>query len=927
MLLLYAFVGLSTYNSGSQEPLVVVDGIQSSMSVIDAMDPYEIESINLLKDASATAVYGVKGANGVIIVTTKRGRTGAPKVNATYNFGMSELATQMELLNSYEYALFRNEAIRNDNDPSKFGMLFSESGFHNELWKFKNNRDYTPEEVEAMNLTPEQKQALLNSPALYYTSHNYFKEAFGGIAPQNQVNLNVSGGSEKTRYFTSVGYMNQGGSFTNTKYGGADINSKYQRYNFRSNFDFDLTDNTNLTLDLSAISSKIGGIMGGETNDETSEGSRRKGMLVHILSNPPYAGPGIVNGKLVYDFVGGMNPLAGKGGTGYSVLSALLTRPYLTTYNTNLNINLKLKHKLNYLLEGLSVSGTFSYNDTYTKGVRRERTVPTYVATRNPNNPSEILFFDGKLKPTNVTDNYSQYKWRRLYFELATNYEQTFGKHGFTALLLANGQKTHDPGLEYAVPAGLMGLAARATYDYDHRYLLEANMGYNGTENFAPGKRFGFFPAFSLGWVVSNEKFIPENNIVTYLKIRGSYGEVGNDQVGGRRFLYQPSTWGYGFEGYKNQDMGAGGYYFGNTNGSTRDPFYMGAWENRVGNPNVTWERAKKSNLGVELNMFKDKLTIVADLFREKRDNILWSRGTVPGIVGSDLPAVNIGKVSNSGYEAQVHWADKIGSFTYGVGFNVSYAKNKIDFRDEPNNPYPWMNETGYSIGQYKGFLTNGFYNTWEEVMQLPYSRFDGNKVQPGDLRYVDVNGDGVIDEKDRVPIGYSNLPRYSFGANLNLGYKGFGLAVLFTGTAQGSMPIDYYMRSPFEQGKGAAFKYQYEGRWTPEKIQKGIKPTYPRASLRTEDNINGKASDFWLQSTDHIRLKNVELSYLFEKTQWLQKNGITSIKLSVSGNNLYTWSNMIAGYDPEQQDSSDAAKGYLYPMMRTYSAGLNIQF
>ena len=279
-----------------------------------------------------------------------------------------------------------------------------------------------------------------------------------------------------------------------------------------------------------------------------------------------------------------------------------------------------------------------------------------------------------------------------------------------------------------------MGLAARATYDYDHRYLLEANMGYNGTENFAPGKRFGFFPAFSLGWVVSNQKFIPENNIVTYLKIRGSYSEVGNDQVGGRRLLYQPSTWGYGFEGYKNQVMGAGGYYFGNTNGSTRDPFYMGAWENRVGNPNVTWERAKKSNLGVELNMFKDKLTIVADLFREKRDNILWSRGTVPGIVGSDLPAVNIGKVSNSGYEAQVHWADKIGSFTYGVGFNVSYAKNKIDFRDEPNNPYPWMNETGYSIGQYKGFLTNGFYNTWEEVMQRPYSRFDGNKVQPGDL-------------------------------------------------------------------------------------------------------------------------------------------------------------------------------------------------
>ncbi|GJH39672.1 SusC/RagA family TonB-linked outer membrane protein [Capnocytophaga sp. HP1101] len=920
--------GVSTFNASSQEPLVVVDGIQSSMDAVNAMDPYEIESINLLKDASATAVYGVKGANGVVVVTTKRGRSGAPKVSLTYNFGMSQLATKLDLLSSYDYALFRNEAIRNDNDPSNFDKLFSESGFHNELWKFKNNRDYTPQEVEAMNLTPEQKQALLNSPALYYTNHNYFEEAFGGLAPQNQFNLNVSGGSEKTRYFTSLGYFSQGGTFKETNYHNADVNSKYQRYNFRSNFDFELTDNTNLTLDLAAVSSKVGGILGSEQDgDVNSEVARKKSMLVHILANTPFAGPGMVDGRLIDGYVDGLNPLAGKGGTGYSVLSSLLWRPYLTTYQTDLNLNLKLKHKLDYITKGLSISGTFSYNDIYRKGVKRERSIPSYTVTRNPENPAELLFFGGRLKHTTLTDRFKSNKWRRLYFELATNYERSFGNHNITALLLANGQKTYDPGFEFNVPAGIMGLAGRVTYDYDRRYLIEGNMGYNGTENFAPGKRFGFFPAFSVGWVVTNEKFFPKNNILTYLKLRGSYGEVGNDQVGGRRFLYLPSTWGYGYEGYRNDGYGAGGYYFGSSDGSAKDPFYTGSWETRVGNPNVTWERAKKSNAGIDLNMFSDRLTINADVFQEKRDNILWNRGTVPGIVGSDLPASNIGKVTNKGYEVQLHWSDKIGDFTYGIGGNVSYAKNKIDYRDEPNNPYPWMNETGYSIGQYRGYLTNGFYNTWQEVMQRPYSRFDGNKVQPGDLRYVDVNGDGVIDEKDRVPIGYANFPRYTFGANLNVGYKGFEISVLFTGTAQGSMPLDFYTRNPFYMTTGAAFQHQYDGRWTPEKAQNGITPTFPRASMRTGDNINGLFSDFWLLSTDHIKLKNVEVSYLLQKKMWLDKAGISSVKVSVSGNNLYTWSKMHDGYDPEQQDSNGAASGYLYPMTRTYSVGLNVQF
>jgi TonB-linked SusC/RagA family outer membrane protein len=406
------------------------------------------------------------------------------------------------------------------------------------------------------------------------------------------------------------------------------------------------------------------------------------------------------------------------------------------------------------------------------------------------------------------------------------------------------------------------------------------------------------------------------------LKIRGSYGEVGNDQIGGRRYLYLPSTWGYG------GNYAFGGYYFGNTNGGSQDPYYTGATENTVGNPDVTWERARKVNFGMEANFFKNRLSFVGDIFSEKRDNILWALGTIPGTVGANLPPANIGKVSNKGYELQAGWDDKIGDFVYSIKGNVSYARNKIEFMDEPSYPYEWMNTTGFSIGQYKGLKTNGFYNTQEEAANHPYSNIDGNKVQAGDIRYIDISGDGVIDSRDNAPIGYSNLPRYAFGTTLSLDYKGFSLSVVFTGTAQGSILMtDFYMLNPFYHTNGSAMAWQYEGRWTPEKAAAGITPTFPRASLRTYSTQNGVRSDFWLKSTDHIRLKNVEIGYTFSKLGQLQKIGAKGIRLFANANNLYTWSHLIDGFDPEQQDSGGAGSGYLYPMTRIFNFGMNVQF
>ncbi len=913
--------GMSTLNAEGQTAIVIVDGIETTLQALNAIDAHEIDNISILKDASSTAVYGVRGANGVIIVTTKRGKQGKPKISFTYNYGLTQLASRLKFLNSYDYVSFRNEAIMYDNDPEKLKLVATKD----QLWKFSNNRDYTPDEVAQMNISDEAQARLLNSPAIYYTSHDYFGEMLGGASPQMQVNLNLTGGTENVKYFTSVGYLNQEGTFANSKYGGNDINSYYNRYNFRSNFDFNLLKYFTLTVDMATQFAKNGYLLGNSKDgDPTSQYSRYKNIMGKTFVTTPFSGPGFVDGKLVGYFVDANNPLKNMGITGGTPTSDLFYTPYLTTYNTNFNTNIKLRHNMEYLTKGLSLTGTVSYSDVYRKGISTQHYVPLYTITRDSKDPSKIMFMGGTLSPTWVTDNTNRYKWRRVYFEMAANYRRSFGKHDVSALYLLNAQKTFDPSLLYSVPNGLMGMVGRVTYQFDNRYMAEVNMGYNGSENFPEHKRFGFFPAFSAGWIISNEKFFPQNDFLTYLKLRGSYGEVGNDKIGNnsQRFLYLPNAWGY------SSGTIFGGYAFGTSNGSAKDPFYPGARETFVGNPNVTWERAKKKNLGVEINFFKDRLMFTGNIFSEKRSNILWSSGVVPGTVGFNIPPSNLGVVSNRGYELDLGWADRVSHFEYGAKFTVSYAKNTIEYIAEPPYPYPWMNTTGYSIGQFKGYLTNGFYNSVEEAADHPYTTIDGNRVQPGDLRYVDVTGDGIVDTRDRVPIGFSNWPRYNFSSTIHLGYKGFRVNLLFIGAAQGSIVLDnLYIRNPFYASTGAAMQWQYDGRWTPEKAAQGAEIIYPRASMRTNDNINGVTSDFWLRSKDFIRLKNAEISYTFPQSDWINSMGITGLRVYANGNNLLTWTKLLPGIDPEQADGSGASAGYVYPMTRIFNFGFNLQF
>lgn len=914
--------GVATLNSEGTSPLVMIDGIESTIETMNSLDANEIETMSVLKDASATAVYGVKGANGVILITTKRGKTGTAKVDFSYRIGITQLVSKLEMLGSEQYAILRNEAIRNDADPTKEQYLFSDD----EIWKFANNKDFTEAEIWGWFpwLSEQEKMELYNSPALYYTSNDYYDKQFGGTALQHQYNVNVSGGVDRIKYFTSVGYFSQSGLFRNAEYMNIDNNSHYDRYNFRSNLDIEAAKRLTVSIDLGGIISSSSGILGAEQDgDPSSQYARHKAMLGAIFSSPPYNGPGIIQGKLVNGFVWDKyNKLYDKGGSGWSPMTNMLTRPLLTSLQTDISATLKARHEMDYITPGLSLSGTFSYSDWQRKGVISQSTVAEWKALRNPDDVSKILFLGGTEHPGTITDQQYKNKWNRMYLEVKLDYNRTFGKHAVTALAIYNAQKTNAPWFAFQVPEGRVGIVGRITYGYDNRYLVEYNMGYNGSENFAPGKRFGFFPAFSAGWILTNEKFWPQNDWLTLFKVRGSYGEVGNDQIGGRRFLYLPSTWSV------NDNMNAYGYWWGNGNGSSNDMYYKGAMESTIGNPDVTWERARKTNIGVDIGMFRNRLSIIADFFNEDRDKILTQYLSQTNITGADYPPGNIGKVNNRGFELQATWSDVVSDFSYSIGASISYARNKILFMDEPPYPYEWMNTTGFSIGQYRGVKSEGFYNSDDEASNRPYVQEGGNVVHAGDIRFVDINGDGLIDDKDYIPLGYSNLPRINYNMTLNMEWRGVYLSALFVGTAQGSMRMDdFYVLNPFYMTNGAALQWHFDSRWTPEKAASGEKVGFPRASLSNYNTQNKLPNDLWIRSSQFIRLKNLEIGYWLPK-KWLAKTGIGSVRVYISSNNLATWGcELLPGYDPEQADQGGAASGYLYPPTRSYNLGVNVSF
>ncbi len=940
-----AIRGISSY-SGNTAPLIVIDGIEQpasqAMSILNGISANDILGISVLKDASSTAVYGIRAANGVIIVTTRRGQQGAPKVSFSGNFGLTAATNVQRGLSSYEYALFRNEAIMNEvagyGSTPLMNYLFTDD----DLWKFQHNRDFTPAEVEAMNLTPAQKQQLLNSEALYYGTSDAYAELYSRIAPQWSANVNVSGGADRVKYFVSLGYFDQQSIMQNANYFGVNTGSRYQRYNVRANIDVDIAKYTTLSVNTS-------GQFGTTTGPGTgSLYSRYSGIMQIIYEGNPFTNRSmIIDDKLIVDFdypqnsvQDGLHKRTDNEMTG-GWLPALLSRSEGTTTNTRVDVTMRLRHDFSYLLKGLDLQTSVRYQENYSKVAIRSFAIPQYTVRRSLTNPNELEFFGGTVG----TDSYASGSWggmRDFYADIVLNYQGNFGKHNIGGLVLGRATKYTMPNDSFNTPSGLIGSSARLTYDYDTRYMLELNFAYNGTENFAKGHRFGFFPAASAGYVITNEPFFPENDILTFLKVRASYGLVGNDQIGGKRYLYLPGTYSINMgPGSFTSTTSSGSlqsnyYQFGTSTGSY-NTIYLGSAEGALGNEDVTWEKSSKFSTGLELKMLRNRFYLTADYFSENRRDILTTLGVIPvtfGVPSWDTAAVNVGRVTNHGFELVAGWEDSIGDFRYTVEGNLTYAKNTIKYMAEAPNPYPWMNQTGHSIGQYYGYKTDGFYDTLEELNNRPFFSQSANAVTLGDIKYVDLNGDGLIDSKDIAPIGYPNRPLMNFGGKIALSWRGFDLKMILSGTAMGT----YYVAritSPFFKRAGNAFLWQYEGRWTPEKVASGAEITYPRAVYdASQDHYDfGPKSDLWALSSDHLRIKNVEFGYTFPKNSaFMQKLKISGLRIYANANNLLTLFDKMSRYgiDPETKDNLGGSEGnisYVFPLTRTTNIGVNINF
>jgi TonB-linked SusC/RagA family outer membrane protein len=861
--------GVGTF-SGSTDPLTLVDGIQ--VDNYNNIDPNEIESVTILKDASSTAVYGIRGANGVLIITTKRGKVGPPKVSYTFNQGFNSFTDLRQMMNSGDYATHFNDALKADSYVT--GAAYVPRYTDQDIELYRNGQD-----------------------PVFHPNVNWFDVMFKKVSKQSQHNVNISGGQNKVRYFVSGGYFRQEGLFKDTDevVDAFSPQTVFQRYNLRSNFNFDVTSRLRMTLDLSSQTEVRSG----------NNGSSTERVVGDIARASPLSTPGVVDGKVV-------NILTGAQNNPYvSLLYPNLAGGLKRSYRNYLNGNFRVDYDLDSWVKGLSVHANVALQTYNDQQIVNTKTLITYLAVRLP---------DGSINyvpsTTEAQFGFSQTGTfnRRITAEAGIDYKRSFGVHNLTGLLLYNQQKTFDPSLAFLVPKGYQSYVGRATYDYNGRYLAEINVGYNGTENFAPGKRFGFFPAYSLGWVASQESFFPKSGFVTFLKVRGSYGEVGNDNIGGTRFLYRETSY----------SSVANMYYFGNV-GSTFSGF-PGIREGATGNPNVTWERAVKQNLGLELSLWKDKIKFTGDVFSEKRSDILATPQTISSIVGLSQPASNLGKMQNRGYEADLTYLDKVGNFGYRISANFSFARNKILFRDEVPNQYAYQNRTGQRLGQNFGLIAEGLYNTWEEVNSAdrPVYSFSNNKIQPGDIRYKDYNGDGIINNFDAAPIGYSNLPEKTFGASVGLNYKGFDFSILFQGVGNVS---HYYTRFQRGTGYGSAPpegspSYMNQS-WTQERYEAGLPILFPRFSVNSSPNNEG--SSYWLADASYLRIKNAEIGYRLSDVL-VKKLGISSCRIYVNANNLFTWKNMYPGIDPENTATGDT-NTEPYPLVRTINTGINLSF
>lgn len=874
--------GISTPNTSS--PLVLVDGVERSFNDID---PEDIESLTTLKDASATAVYGVRGANGVILIKTKPGKVGKPTVSADYYESFTRFTKMVDLADGITYMNAANEAMRNDGIATK----------------------YTEDQI---------RNTIAGKDPYLYPNVDWLKEIFNDWGHNRRVNVNVRGGSEKVAYYASVSYFNETGmTVTDKNINTYDSKMKYSRYNFTTNLNIDVTPTTKVEI----------GAQGylGEGNYPAISSADLYNAAMSI-SPVEYPKMFFVNGEAYV-------PGTSTNNNFNNPYSQATRRGYDNLTKNQIYSNLRVTQNLDMLTKGLKLTAMYAF-DVYNEiHVHQDRAESTYnfLDTSVPYDMNGQPILQRIYEGSNVLSYKQETSGnKKTYLEASLNYDRTFNDdHRVSALFLFNQQSKllYPKGtLEDAIPYRMMGIAGRATYSWKDRYFAEFNIGYNGAENFSPKHRFGTFPAFGVGWVVSNEKFWqPLSKAVSFLKIRYTDGKVGNSEVSDRRFMYLDQM----------KENGDYGYKFG-PNGTK-----WAGYETVNMAVDLIWEESRKQDLGIDLKLFNDDLSIVFDLFKERRENILLKREhSMPSFLGynTSAPYGNIGIIENKGFDGTIEYNKRINKdWVIALRGNVTFNKDKWIQGELPEQKYEWMNQYGRNINGAKGYVAEGLFTQaeiddmarWESlsaankaITSKPFASQFGT-VKAGDIKYKDLNNDGQIDAYDQTYISRGDVPTTVYGFGFTVGWKDLSVGMMFQGVAGAERVLNGSSINPFNGGGGSGNLYSnIDDRWTEENPDQNA--FYPRLSYGSEttSSINNfQKSTWWVRNMNFLRLKTLQLSYNLPKP-WVNKVHLKNAAVYVMGTNLFTLSRFKL-WDPELNTDNGAS----YPNTTSYSVGINFTF
>ncbi|MCH5216405.1 MAG: TonB-dependent receptor [Muribaculaceae bacterium] len=852
--------GISTFGNYSS-PLILVDGVERSM---DLVDPNDIATFSILKDATATALYGVRGANGIVVITTKRGAESRPKVNAKAEFGVTAPLRLAEMANTEEWIKYYN--------------------------------DITVDGSNRLAIQPSEAEKYLTGydPDLY-PSVDWIKTIFKNQASTSRVNLSVTGGTQSVRYYISGAYYHESSLFNMADKSRYDAQLDFSRLNFRANVDVNITSSTELGLSLGTIY---------KTKNNTTASMYE--IYWQTLRTTPISTPTrFSTGEIARPAIG-ENPFNTLNNVGYAQ-DFDYTAQSLVTLTQDFS---------EFVTPGLKANIKVSWDANTGNTIKRSIWPVTYSAEGRDEEGNLILH------KNNDGSDYMQFgqsgNWgsRSTNLEASLTYDRVFSdKHDVGAMILftmRNKTLAFPGSYEQSFPYRNIGLAGRFTYNYDSRYFAEFNFGYNGSENFSPGKRFGFFPSFAIGYIISNESFWerlqPTWNM---FKIKASYGTIGNDQIGGaRRFAFNTTMNG-----------GAYGYVFGEKVPSGISGIATGM----PGNPDVQWERATKENVGVELGFFNGDLNILADVFYEKRDGIFILQNSIPSTVGQNVREyVNVGEMSNRGYEISVEYRKAVGDWFVSGRGNLTFNRNTYDYDDEPTPIWAYQSNIGQHYPRQAGLVALGLFQSEEEIANSPKQTF--SQVRPGDIKYKDINGDGVIDQFDYITLGYTKNPELTYGIGGTVAWKGIDFSVFFQGVAHVTAFVTgqpLYGQSSNILHDGNIYKDVANNRWTLENPNPNA--LYPRLALSKVEN-NMQMSTFWQRDMSFLRLKNIELGYTLPRNLTM-KAYLSSVRVYLQAVNLATWSKFKL-WDPElTQESGIENYGQQYPQMMTGAVGLSISF